>query len=46
VLYAKKGNTLVPKAQFGTGLVRRGLRWIGRHVAPTQEQTAFANQNR
>jgi len=30
---------LIPKAQFGTGLVKRGLKWLSEHTAPTQEQT-------
>ena len=34
---------LIPKAQFGTGLVKRGLRWLSKHTAPTQEQTQFRN---
>lgn len=41
-----KQKQLIPKAQFGTGIVKRGLRWIERHMAPTQEQTSFTNQNR
>jgi hypothetical protein len=28
---------LIPKAQFGTGLVKRGLRWISNHATPTRE---------
>ena len=36
---------LIPKAQFGTGLVKRGLKWLSEHTAPTREQTLFEVQN-
>lgn len=36
---------LIPKAQFGTGIVKRGLKWLSNHVTPTQEQTQFEVQN-
>lgn len=45
ILYNREGARLIPKAQFGTGLVRRGLRWISNHMAPTREQTMFEVQN-
>ena len=45
ILYDREGSRLIPKAQFGTGLVRRGLRWLSNHMAPTREQTMFEVQN-
>ena len=45
ILYNREGSRLIPKAQFGTGLVKRGLRWISNHTAPTREQTMFEVQN-
>lgn len=43
-LYAKRGARLIPKAQLGT-LLKKGLTWIGNHMAPTQEQTMFQHWN-
>ena len=36
---------LIPKAQFGTRLVRKALKWVTDHTAPTREQTLFDVQN-
>lgn len=36
---------LIPKAQFGTELLKKGLRWISNHSVPTREQTLFSVQN-
>ena len=44
-LYARRGARLIPKAQFGTGLFKRGLNWLSNHMAPTREQTMFEVQN-
>ena len=44
-LYAKQGAKLIPKAQFGTGLIKRGIRWMNRHTAPTREHAMFEAQN-
>lgn len=40
-----KSKHLIPKAQFGTGIVKRGLRWLSNHAVPTREQTLFEVQN-
>ena len=32
-----KSKHLIPKAQFGTGIVRKGLRWLFNHAVPTRE---------
>lgn len=40
-----ESKKLIPKAQFGTGIVRRGLRWLSNHAVPTREQILFEVQN-
>lgn len=40
----KEEIKLIHKAQLGT-LLKKGLTWVGNHMAPTQEQTAFQVQN-
>ena len=40
----KEEVKLIPKAQLGT-LLKKGIAWIGNHMAPTQEQTMFQHWN-